>query len=299
MNNGYLFALLFLVSCAVAVYVFNYLVKFINILLISSLEALIGSLFIFFYLIIGEGKPLSLIFSEVPIEAFQWLCIAGVFNFFGANYFSLQNLKAGNVGTNGLLAPFITISSSILAVIFLDDVINFKMFIGILITTTSVLYYLSKPNNQLSFNKRSLLSGLASVLFISGSIICSIKGATKTNISLFHVVFIKLLITIPFSLLIILINIKNIKSNIKIKTSIFILLVGVLLQTILANYFWFGASLKLGTVTFQIIIALLPFVIGAIDAFIIRKKQLDKRFYNTALFAVVGIACFFYFKFNP
>ncbi len=299
MNNGYLDAIFFLVSCAIAVYVFAYLVQSINILLISALEVLIGSLFIFLYLIVWESKPIASIFTQVPKETFQWLCFAGVFSFLGANYFSLQNLKAGNVGTNGLLAPFITISSSVLAVLFLDDVINSKMFVGILITSASVLYYLSKPNTKNSFNKRSLLSGLASVIFISGSIICSIKGATKSNLSLFHIVFIKLLITVPFSLLIVSAKLNKLRNIRNLKVSIFILLVGVLLQTIFANYFWFGASLKLGTVTFQIIIALLPFVIGVIDAFVIRKKQLDKRFYSTAFFAVIGIACFFYFKFNP
>ena len=292
-NTGYLDAVIFLIVFTIAIYVFAFLIKKIDTLLLIAIEIILGSLMIFLYLIFIENKTIGSLFT-VPLRiTWLWLTAAGYLSFLGGNYFSLLNLKEGNAGTNSLLSPFITIISSQLAVVFLDEKITKLAFIGIAITSLSVLYYLSKPLTNKSINIKSLLSGTTCVIFISTNIICTIKGVANSNISLFHAIFLKLIAILPIALTIFLMRGRKKMYQIESISTVSLIVLAILLQTILANYFWLSASLKIGTITFQLIVALLPFCVGLVDAFILRKKQLNKTFYLSSLFAIIGIAIFF------
>ena len=294
MNTGYIDAAMFLVIYTAAIYVFAYLVKRTNVFWLTSIGIIGGVFLILLYLFIIEKASIHSLVSLPSKTALVWLSAAGFLSFIGGNLFSLINLKEGNAGTNSLLAPFITIVSSILAIFFLNEKVSANASIGIIITSFSVLYYLAKPVANKKINVKSLVSGVICVLFISADIICSIKGASKTNISLFHSIFIKLFAMLPFACLLLFFQSNKKQPSYSNNNFILLLVFGILLQVVLPNFFWFRASLKLGTTNFQIIIALLPFCIGLVDAFLIKKKQLDKTFYLSALFAIIGIAIFFW-----
>lgn len=293
MSTGYLDAVIFLIVFTIAIYVFAFLIKTIDAFLLTAIEIILGSIIIFLYLILVENKTIVSLIAEPSKSTWLWLASAGVLSFWGGNYFSLLNLKEGNAGTNSLLSPFITIVSSLLAVVFLNEKISTLAFIGVIITSLSVLYYLVKPLIDKSLNFRSLLSGTACVLFISSNIICTIKGVANSNLSLFHAIFLKLITILPFALTIFLLLGKKKIFQIKSASIVLTVVLGIILQTVFANYFWLSASLKIGTTKFQLIVALLPFCVGLFDALILRKKQLNISFYLSALFAFIGLAIFF------
>jgi len=294
MNTGYIDAIIFLVVFTLAIYIFSFLLKKINTLVVTCIEIIVGSSFILLYLLFVEKLSLWAIFISPSKGNYLWLSIAGFLGFLGGNYFSLINLKEGNAGTNSLLAPFITIVSSVLAIYFLNEKLSYNAIIGIVITSSSVLYFLANPSKNKKVNSKSLLSGLISVLLISLSIVFSIKGVFNSSISLFHSIFIKLITTLPLAIIFFVVQIRvRILNSISLQTLLLIPVV-ILLQTFLANYFWFRASLKLGTSSFQIIIALLPFCVGLVDTFLLKKKQLDRTFYLSASIAVIGIFIFFF-----
>jgi drug/metabolite transporter (DMT)-like permease len=294
MNTGYIDAIIFLVVFTIAIYIFSFLLKKINPLLVTCIEIIVGSFLILLYLLFVEKVSFWAIFTTPSKGNYLWLSSAGFLGFFGGNYFSLINLKEGNAGTNSLLAPLITIVSSVLAIYFLNEKLRSNAIIGIIITSSSALYFLANPSKSKKVNSKSLMSGLISVLLISLSIVFSIKGVFNSSISLFHSIFIKLITMLPLAIVFFVMQVR-----VKILNSIYykiILLIPVviLLQTFLANYFWLRASLKLGTATFQIIIALLPFCIGLVDSLLLKKKQLDRTFYLSATIATIGIFIFFF-----
>lgn len=67
------------------------------------------------------------------------------------------------------------------------------------------------------------------------------------------------------------------------------ILIGVLCQTILANYLWFYATFKIGISSFQIILATLPLWIYLVDVYTLKNSIPSKLFLFTAVVACIGI----------
>jgi drug/metabolite transporter (DMT)-like permease len=69
----------------------------------------------------------------------------------------------------------------------------------------------------------------------------------------------------------------------------FTILIGVVCQTILADYLWFYCSFKIGIDIFQIILATLPLWLYAVDVYVLKKSKPNVLFLLVAIVASVGI----------
>ncbi|MGV3656517.1 MAG: EamA family transporter [Chitinophagaceae bacterium] len=162
-------------------------------------------------------------------------------------------------------------------------------WLGIVIVLAAVVYFLKstiKSSQNISGSKAGAISGMATVIFISLSIICSIKGAAE-HISILHALFIRLLVA--FVLVNVVFAAKR-KVADKGGNLLFFaaVLVGVLVQTIVSNYLWYYASFTIGVAVFQTLIATLPLWVYAIDVYVLKKSKPSFFFLAVALVAGIG-----------
>jgi len=292
---AYCIAALFTLLLAIAIFCFTEVIKELPPFLVAQQEIIIATVVIAIGLIISTQVSIVTLFTLPTVSNWFWLGLSGIIFFVGGNYHALRNMQFTGEGNNSLLSPVITVISSLLAFIFLNDKLTVLGFIGLLTTVVAVAAYQSKQVN-FKLTKQGFISGWVCIICTSAGIICAIKGAMGSQISLFHSIFLRLF---PVFILVLLFNIINKQKLwlVTLKTTrktLLVLLVAVVLQTIIASYLWFIASLSLGVSKFQVLIALLPFVVAIIDTVILKRKPLTYRFYLTALLAFIGVLLMFW-----
>jgi drug/metabolite transporter (DMT)-like permease len=293
--TAYCIVALFLLLLAIAIFCFTEVIKELPPFIVAQQEIVIATLFIAIGLILFGHVNIVTLFTLPTVSNWFWLGLSGIIFFVGGNYHALRNMQFTGEGNNSLLSPVITVVTSLLAVIFLNDKLTALGFIGLLTTVVAVAAYQYK---QVTFKptKQGFISGWVCIICTSLGIICAIKGTMGSQISLFHSIFLRLF---PVFILVLLFNIINKQKlwQVTLKTtrkSLLVLLVAIVLQTIIASYLWFIASLTLGVSKFQVLIALLPFVVVIIDTVILKRKPLTYRFYLTALLAFIGVLLMFW-----
>lgn len=295
MLNAYCIAALFILLLAIAIFCFATVVKVLPPFVAAQLEIVIATIVIAVGLIMYKQVNIITLFTLPTLSNWYWLGVSGIIYFFGGNYHALRNMQLTNEGNNSLLSPVITVTASLLAVIFLHDTLSIMGFIGLLITVVAVAMYQYKQVG-VKLTKQAFISGWVCIVCTSIGIICAIKGTIGSQISLFHSLFLRLFPVLVLMLLFSFFSKQNLW-RVTMKASrktLIALLVAVVLQTIIASYLWFIASLSLGVSKFQVLIALLPFVVAIIDTIILKRKPLIYRFYLTALLAFIGILLMFW-----
>ncbi len=295
MLTAYSIAALFILLLAVTIFCFAAVVKVLSPFITAQLEIIIATIFVAIGLIFLNHISIVTLFTLPTINNWYWLTLSGIAGFLGGNYYALLNMQLTHEVNNSLLSPAITVTASLLAVIFLNDNLTIAGFFGLIITVLAVTAY---QYNQFIFKavKLGFASGWVCVAFTSLSIICAIKGTANSNIFLLHSIFLRLFPVFILVLFLRLFSKQNLLPIIK-TTSVkilWLLIVGILLQTIIATYLWFIASLSLGVSRFQVLIALLPFAVALIDAVLLKRKHFNSRFFLTALLAFIGVLLMFW-----
>ena len=244
---GYLAALFVVLSLTASIYLFSYAAKQSSLLYILFLETAIGLVLILPLLFFIDKLTLTEIFTKPTKENWCWLGAAAFFGYVGGNYFSLVNIKTAGQKVNALLSPAITATAIIFSFFIFKEKLTALQWLGIIIVLAAVAYFLLQNNSyEKTTNKnQGIISGVLTVLCISATIICSIKGADK-NISLLHAIWIRLLIAFIFILIPVLINCKKtIPKNHTLKFYTIVIFT-VITQTIIGNYLWFYATSLIG-----------------------------------------------------
>ena len=293
MITGYLATLLFIISLVAGMYLFGYAVRKTSALYVTLLEIVAG-IIILFPLIYFENKgSVTGLFTAPVKENWLWLGAAALFGFAGGNYFTLVNLKTAGERWNSLLSPAITVVIITGGIFFFKEKINFQSGTGILITLLAVIFFLlfragkeKEVNNPLI----AVTSSMASILCISLSVLFSIKGVQTGNITFLHAIWLRLIIALPFAAILYFLflpskQVRNSKGIILYT----VIALGVICQTILANYLWFYATFKIGITSFQLIIATFPLWVYAADVYLFKKTTSSTIFIVTSLIAAVGI----------
>jgi drug/metabolite transporter (DMT)-like permease len=109
-----------------------------------------------------------------------------------------------------------------------------------------------------------------------------------TQLSIMHSVWLRLVLALPFVLIIFLLKPKLIAAGASLKVYGAIT-GGVIFQTIIASYLWFYCTYKIGISSFQILIATLPFFVYAADVYFFKRTKPSLYFLVIALIAVLGI----------
>ena len=287
---GIFYAFLVVILLAAGIYLFSYVVRKSSLLFVLFIETVLGLLFIFPLLFLVDDLEPNQIFSTLTIKNWAWLGAAAVAGYIGGNYFSLLNLKYGGEKANSLLSPAITATALIAGYLVFEEHLHFKQWIGVVLTITAITYFLlQKRGNLQTLKLRSVfVSGLLTILFITATIICSLK-AIDSNLKLFQAIWLRLLIAffliLPFAL-------KKLPKGIFFKSRKFyiVLCTGVIVQTVLANYLWFYSSLTIGISLFQTILATLPLFVFAIEAMLFKKTKPSYSFFVVAALALAGIS---------
>ena len=287
---GYLAAFIVVVMLTAGIYLFGYAARKTSLLYVLLLETVIGLVFIFPLLLWLDHLSITLIFTTAHKENWYWLTAAALFGYVGGNYFSLMNLKAVGEKSNSLLSPAITATVIVLSFFIFDEKLLGRQWVGIFLVLTSVVYFLLRSKTTILLNKKNtgFTSGLLCVIFISLTIICSIKGA-NSNITLLQAIWIRLLLALIF----ILIGIPFIKEKVILKKHplkfYMMVIFGVICQTIVANYLWFYSSFHLGIAVFQLILATLPLCVYAVDVYILKKSANAPLFLLVSIITAVGV----------
>ncbi len=273
---------------------FSEVLKQLKAFLVAQIEILFATFFLLMGLLFFSPLTFGAIFSLPSSSNWLWLTASGLLSFLGGNYNSFANLKKTNTINNSLLSPVITVITSLLAFVILDESIGWLGIIGLTITVSAVFAYQYKQvTNNLTL--QGFYNGVICIAFISISIICAIKGTVQSNLSLFHSMFLKLFPCFICVLLVQLFNKKRIYADYKlINLKNGMLLIGaIVFQTILASYLWFIASFQLGVSKFQVIVSLFPFVVAFLQVKFYKKSDLSLRFYITAIIAFIGVLLLF------
>ncbi len=168
---------------------------------------------------------------------------------------------------------------------------TFIKLVGVIICLTAIacfLIYKTKHTAPSLQPNTALWSGVATVVCITLTIICSVKGTMHTQLSIMHSVWLRLFLALPFVLVIFLLKPKLIATGATLKVYVAIT-GGVIFQTIIASYLWFYCTYKIGISSFQILIATLPFFVYAADVYFFKRTKPSLYFLVTALVAVLGI----------
>jgi drug/metabolite transporter (DMT)-like permease len=295
MLTTYLTGISFVFLLALSIKCISIVVKQIPPFVLAQLEVIIAILFISTWLLIFEHITLVELFILPTYVNWFWLSFSGILLFLAGNYFSIKNLKQTNSSNNSLLSPIITVLVSLFAFIFLDARLSFINFLGLFITVSAVVLYQVFENNNINFNT-GFKFGWLSALFTSLNIICAIKGATNSNVSLMHNMFLRLFAVFIFIFFLGVFSKQSIYKYLKLASlkTIFFLITAILLQTIIGTYLWFYASLSLGVPKFQVLIALLPFVMVLLEIIASKSFKIQQQFYLTALLAFVGVMLVFW-----
>jgi drug/metabolite transporter (DMT)-like permease len=287
---GYLAAFSVLVLFSIGIYSFGYAVRNSSLLYVLLLECIIGLILILPLILFIEKISILQIFQNPQNENWIWLSAASITGVVGGNYFSLLNIKTAGEKINSLLSPAITAFTILLSYIFLNESLTLLQMLGVLITIGSVVYFLLMQKNKIDLKDkwRGFFSGIMTIICISFTVICSIKGAMHT-ITFLHAIWLKLLIALPLILLAFSFFNKKIENG-STKSKLYVaIFCGVICQTILAGYLWFYASFSIGVSVFQIILATFPLFMYAVDVYVLRKSKPSFLFLLMAIIAGVGI----------
>ena len=286
---GYFAAFLVILFLIIGIYCFGYAARKSSLLFVLFLESTIGLVVIFPLLLFYDKLDIRQIFVSPRLYNWAWLFAAAAFGYLGGNYFSLLNLRTAGEKINSLLSPAITAFTIILSYFFLKEKLFLHQEIGVFITLCVIVTFLSKRSNKSNkYNKAGFISGLLCITCISLTIICSIKGVSNT-VTFLQAIWIRLLIAFFMILPLFLIKYNKQmlhRQNVKFYLTI---LVAVLSQTILANYFWFYASFHIGVDIFQTILATLPLWLYAADVYILKKSKPSFSFLSISIAAAFGI----------
>lgn len=287
---GFIAALGVVCLLGTGIYTLGYAAKKSSLIYVLLLETIAGLILIFPLLLFIDKLSIQQIFYKPSVTNWLWLSAASIFGFVGGNYFSLLNLKTAGEKTNSLLSPAITALAIILSGFVFKEKLTLIQYAGIAVTLGAVVWFLlkQKKTDQKKNKNTGTVSGIATVVCISLTIICSIKGAA-TGVTFLQAIWLRLLLALFIILPLFLIATRN--NLLKKQPSKFylLLLIGVVCQTILANYFWFYASFQLGIAVFQVILATLPLWVYAVDVYVLNKSSPSVSFLFAAVLAVVGI----------
>ena len=287
---GYLAAFGVVILLIIGIYSYGYAAKQTSLLFVVVLETLFGLILIFPLLFFVDKIGLYEIFTMPTKQNRLWLGAAALLGFVLGNYFSLMHIREAGEKLNSLLSPAITALTIVLSYFFLHDKLAIYQWLGIIVALAAIILFLLKQKDVPSKNQsyKALFSGLATIVCISFTIICTIKGVG----SLPFLLAIWLRLFVAFIILLPTVIISN-KANIILPTSTLFyiaIIIGVLAQTIGAAYLWLYASFHISVSVFQIILATLPLFMYAIDVYLLKKTKPSFYFLFTALVAAVGIA---------
>lgn len=254
----------------------------------TFLEVVCGLFLITFVLLAQLTTPKQL-FTAPSLQNWAYLGLAAITGFAGGNYFSLVNLKWGGESLNSLLSPAITATVVLFSVLTDRSLPSFTQICGIILTLGAVVFFLwfnKAKRIEIVNRSKALWSGLATVGCISATIIFSVKGSVG-NLSIFHTLWLRLLIALPFVTTFLLFEKKQ-KLTVDRKFYL-VLLCAVAIQTIAGSWLWFAGSFKIGLPLFQTLVATLPFWVYAVDVYVLRRSKPSRYFLITALAAVIGV----------
>ncbi len=286
-------SLLFLICLTAGIYFYGYAARKASALYVVALEIICGTIVIIPIVLFLDGLSFSELFTKPQKENWLWLGAAAVFGFIGGNFFSLINLRTAGERTNSLLSPAITATAVLATAFVFNEIITATKIIGIIITLSAVTFFLlSKTKDERTDTKpvTALWSGVATVVCITLTIICSIKGTMHTQLSIMHSVWLRLIVALPLILIALPFTKRNEFTWRAMPARFYAAIAcGVIIQTIIANYLWFYCSYKIGIATFQVIIATLPFFVYAADVYLLKRTKPSLYFLLTALLAAAGI----------
>lgn len=287
---GYLAAFSEILFLVIGIYCFGYASRKSSLLYVLFLETLFGLIIIFPLLLFFDKLTVKQILGAPQAGNWYWLAAASVFGFVGGNYFSLLNLRTAGEKINSLLSPAITALAIVLSYFVFKETLQLHQWIGAFITLGIIIWFLLEKKNgsKVAYNHKRFLSGSLTIICISLTIICSIKGASNT-VTYFQAIWIRLLIAM-FIVFVAFIFRKKKEKSVKLNPKFyFIIFIGVLCQTVLGDYLWFYASFRIGVDMFQIILSTLPLWLYAIDVYILEKSKPNLLFLLASLIALFGI----------
>ena len=287
---GYLAAFGVVILLIIGIYCFGYAAKQTSLLIVLLLETAFGLVLIFPLLIFINKIGIPQIFSVPTQQNWLWLGGAALLGFVLGNYFSLMHIREAGEKLNSLLSPAITALTIVLSYFFLNDKLEPHQWAGILIALITIILFLGKQSNIQSkrHNSKSVFSGIATIVCISFTIICTIKGVGTLPflLAIWLRLFVAFIILLPVFILIY----KNKNSFPKNYLFYMVILIGVLAQTVGAAYLWLYSSFNISVSVFQIILATMPLFMYAIDVYILKKSKPSLYFLVAAFAAAAGIA---------
>jgi drug/metabolite transporter (DMT)-like permease len=289
---GYLAAFGFVLLLLVGMYCFGYAARQASLLYVLLLETILGVVFIFPLLCLEPGFTPQQLFTKPTHLNFIWLGGAAVCGFAGGNYFTLLNLRTAGEKINSLLSPAITAFTLFLSYFIFSERLVGIQWVGASLTLAVVTWFLFSRGSWQKKEGNSAAaigSGIATVICISGSIICSIKGASGGHISYLHAIWLRLL----FALVIVSGLFTSSRTYQKVKPQskrfYWAIIGGVIAQSILANYLSLYATFEIGLSIFQVIIATLPLWTYVVDVYLLKKSVPSPLFIGISLAAAIGI----------
>ena len=286
---GYVAAFSVVLLMVISVYCFGYIAKQATLLYLILLETLIGIVILLPMLVVFDKISLTQIFLIPTKENWLWLGAASIFGFVLGNYFSLMHIRSAGEKVNSLLSPAITALTIAQSFFVLKQNLIILQWLGVVLAITSIGYFLIKQSGVKNFNtiNQNIFSGIATIICISLTIICTIKGVGKLPFLL--AIWLRLLVAFIIIFVVFIFN-KG-WQNYKPTTAYFypVVVLSVLLQTIAAAYLWLYASFHITLVVFQIIIATFPLFTYGVDVYLLRKSTPSISFLLAAFVAGIGI----------
>ncbi len=286
---GYLAAFGVVFLFIVGIYSFGYAAKQTSLLFVVFLETVFGLILIFPLLFLVDNIGLREIFSMPTKQNLLWLGTAALLGFVLGNYFSLMHIKQAGEKLNSLLSPAITALTIVLSYFFLQDELAIYQWIGILVALLAIILFLLKQKDVTAKRQsyKALFSGLATIICISLTIICTIKGVG--NLPFLLAIWLRILVAFIILIPTVIFSKRATISFPKAISFYAAIVIGVLAQTIGAAYLWLYASFHISVSIFQIILATLPLFMYAIDVYLLKKTQPSFYFLATAFVAAVGV----------
>jgi drug/metabolite transporter (DMT)-like permease len=286
---GYLAAFAVVFLMIIATYCFGYVAKQASLLYLILLETFVGVVVLLPLMAIIDKVNIAKIFTIPTKENWLWLGAASVFGFALGNYFSLMHIRAAGEKINSLLSPAITGLTIALSFFVFKQNLTILQWAGTILAISSISFFLVKQSGISSYKKinENIFSGIATIICISLTIICTIKGVGKLPFLL----AIWLRLFVAFVIILLIYIFKNEWRNYKPTTPLFypIIILSVLVQTIAAAYLWLYASAQISIAIFQVILATFPLFMYAIDVYLLKKSKPSFTFLLAAFIAGVGI----------
>ena len=255
--------------------------------LLNAIEVTSG--FILSFIIVIIDNQFS-VFKNITLRDCLYFGLSGFFSFGIAGYLSILHIRLSGEQKNSLLSPLITAIVVIGGYFVLLERVSLNQLFGILIVSTSVLFYEIKENAvKIAFPKAKEFILLFSLsLSVVIGIIFTRLQINKTNLSLFEILFLRY-----GGALIILFLIKGKKLNhLGLKNNQWIILLSVVISVIIISTAWVYCSQNISNILFQGIIATLPLFIIALNFF--SEKKLPSLFFlSSCVLSLLGILILF------